>query len=338
MRPNIRQVAERAGVSRTTVSNVLLGRQDIVAPDKYETVLKIVRELEYVPVRPSLQNRHSQTRVIALPLDAPGKISFVINSGTYIGMCQAAMEKEYDVIMLLRPNPDWAKERGQVQLLDRRSDGIVFASPLVRESRDVFETLVRHEIPTVVCYRRDVPVGIGWVDPDNEGIVKQQLDHLMEMGHRKIGFLTDAGQRLYDTEERQRLFSESMRARGLGEYAGRIYGANFFQFSEELIQELMTSDVTALACHNDLLALEYQKILEARGHKVPDFVSLVGVDGVVADEHGLTSVEFSFFDIGYRAVEVLVARLQGAPEMQWSSVVPATLKVRRSVKDLRTSR
>jgi len=334
MRPNIRQVAERAGVSRTTVSNVLLGRQGVVAPEKFELVLRIVKELDYVPVRPSLQNRHNETRVIALPLDEPGKIGWGINTGTYIGMCQAAMANNYDVMMLLRPNPDWAKERGQVQLLDRRSDGIVFASPHIGESQAVFETLVRHDIPTVVCYRRDVPDCVAWVDPDNLSIVEQQLDHLMEMGHRRIGYLTDGVERLFDTVERQRYFEAGVRQRKLAECADLVFEANFFQLSESQVQSILESGVTALACHNDLLAIQLIQQLASRGVRVPEDMSVIGVDGQDAEAHGLTSVEFSFFDVGYRAVEALVARIQGAPETKWRAVVPAKLKKRQSVKNL----
>jgi len=305
-----------------------------VAPEKFELVLRVVKELDYVPVRPSLQNRHNATRVLALPLDEPGKIGWGIHTGTYMGMCQAAMVNNYDIMMLLRPDPEWAKERGQVQLLDRRSDGIVFASPHIGESQSVFETLVRHDIPTVVCYRRDVPDRVAWADPDNESIVEQQLDHLVEMGHRRIGFLTDGEERLFDAVERQCYFETEMRRRGLTDCAALVFSASFFQFSERLIESILESGVTAVACHNDLLAIRLIEHLASRGMRVPDNISVIGVDGQDAEAHGLTSVEFSFFDVGYRAVEALVARIQGAPQAKWHAVVPATLKVRSSVKNL----
>jgi len=114
MRANIRQVAERAGVSRTTVSNVLLGRHDIVAPQKRDRVLRAARELDYMPVRPSLQNRHVQTKVIALALDDPGKAIWAFHSGTYSGVCEGALRHGYDLLTILRPDPDWASNGREV--------------------------------------------------------------------------------------------------------------------------------------------------------------------------------------------------------------------------------
>lgn len=338
MRSNIRQVAERAGVSRTTVSNVLLGRHDIVAPDKCRLVMEAVRELDYVPVRPTLQNRHTETRVVALPVDEPRKIGWGINSGTYMGMCESAMSHGYDVLMLLRPDPDWATESSQVQFLDRRSDGIVFASPIIGESQATFKTLVKHEIPTVVCYRRDLPNGIAWVDPDNKGIMFQAVEHLVQMGHTKIAHLSEDQQRLFDNLERRRYFQEAMCHYGLSEWANTIVAAPTYSVTPDVVEQIMSLGVTAVTCHNDLLALNLWTTMESMGLSVPDDLSIVGVDGLEAEERGLTSVEFSFSDVGRKAVDGLVARIQGAPVNQCCHIIPGQLRARRSVKNLAASR
>ena len=337
MRSNIRQVAERAGVSRTTVSNVLLGRHDIVAADKCELVLEAVRALDYVPIRPTLQNRHTETRVIAMPFNEPQQLDWGINSGTYIGMCQAAMEHGYDVLMLLRPDPDWAAQRSQMQLLDRRSDGIVLASPNIGESRKTFETLVKHYVPAVVCYRRDVPEGMIWVDPDNREAMFQAVGHLVEQGHRKIAHLTEDKQRLFDNLERRRYFSEAMRYFGLDSYADCVIASPGFAVGVETVRQLKETGATAVACHNDLLALNLWSALEVAGLKVPDDLSIVGVDGFEAEEHGLTSVEFCFSEVGRKAVEGLAKRIKGESAEQCCSVIPVQLHARQSVKNLNSS-
>lgn len=118
MRATIRQVAERAGVSRMTVSNVLLGRTEIVTPETRAVVMRAVQELNYIPVgRPMLQNRRTETRVIAISMNDPKQLAWTINSGTQTGICEAAMKHGYDVLMLLRADPDWAADRREVQFL-----------------------------------------------------------------------------------------------------------------------------------------------------------------------------------------------------------------------------
>ena len=338
MRSTIRQVAERAGVSRTTVSNVLLGRHDLVAPSKRDSVLQAVKELNYVPVRSALQNRHVPTWAIAVPMSDPAKINWVINSGTHQGICESAMRHGYDVLMMLRPDPDWASERSEVQFLDHRSDGIVFASPLLRESQSTFEALVQHKIPAVACYRRDVPDGVAWVDPDNQSAMLQAVSHLVEMGHTRIAHLTEDGQELFDTLERRRYFAEAVRHYGLPQCADWIVTGRFYEISLQVVQQILDLGATAVVCHNDLLALNLWTVMEADGLSVPDDLSIVGVDGIDAPARGLTSVEFSFAEIGRKAVDSLVAQIEGQPAEECCYAVPVQLKARKSVKKLQRTK
>jgi DNA-binding LacI/PurR family transcriptional regulator len=153
MRADIRQVAERAGVSRTTISNVLLERQHLVGPEKRQLVLQAVREMNYVPVRPMLQNRHSKTRVMALVLGDPNKVRWDFHSIAYSGLCEGAVRHGYDVLTLLRPDPQWATDRRELGLLDRRGEDNAITAPDAGMNA-TFEALSRDDIPAVACYQR----------------------------------------------------------------------------------------------------------------------------------------------------------------------------------------
>ena len=242
------------------------------------------------------------------------------------------MRHGYDVLMMLRPDPDWAANRSEVQFLDRRSDGIVFASPIIGESQHTFDALARHSIPSVVCYRRDVPSSIAWVDPDNKGAMFGAVAHLAERGHQKIAHLTQDPQSSSDGRERQRYFKEAIRAFGLEARAEWIVSLPFYTATPEFARSLVEKGVTAVVCMNDLLALDLWKATEAAGLRVPDDLSLVGVDGVEAEQYGLTSMQFSFADVGSRAVDALVALLGGQPAAQCCHEIPVQLFSRRSVR------
>ncbi len=334
MRSTIRQVAERAGVSRTTVSNVLLGRNDIVAPEKRDMVLQAARDLDYVPVRSTLQNRHVETRVIAVPFNEPSKIGWAINSGTYAGLCEQAMTQSYDVLMLLRSDPDWAVERSEVQFLDRRSDGIIFASPINGEGPQTFEALIRHEIPAVVCYRRDLPEGIVWVDVDNRAAMYGAVEHLWKMGHRRIIHLSEDLQLSFDNRARRGHFSEAMHQFGLGGWADKVVETQYFAATPALAEEILAMGATAVVAMNDLLAIDLKKVMEQSGLNVPHDLSIVGVDGLEAEAYDLTTMEFSFSDIGRSATQALVARINGQSAQRCSRQVPVRLIKRGSVQDL----
>lgn len=334
MRATIRQVAERAGVSRTTVSNVMLGRTDQMNPKTRDAVMNAMRELDYVPVKPTLQNRQSKTNVIAIPIDKANKMLWGVNLAPYQGVYQGAMQFGYDVMLLMRPNPDWAKDIGQVQLLDRRSDGIVFASPVIGESEEAFAALGRHNIPAIVCFRRDLPPGINWVDPDNEAIIRGGVMHLLEFGHRKIGYLTEFGEVLHDNLARRDAFRALMQEVGLPENASLIFGGHGYQVEEELIDQILASGVTALQCHNDGLAGSFKAKIEKRGLNVPQDISVVGVDGYHAPTFGIDSMEFRFEDVGFKAVELLDKRINGAEIEECNCSLQPQLVVRGSVRRL----
>jgi len=337
MRATIRQVAHEAGVSRTTVSNVMLGRTEMVAPDKCRAVLQAVEKLQYVPVRTALQNRHVPTRVIALSLGTPQKVWWTVHAETYDGMCQSALAHGYDLLTLLRPDPDWALDRREVQFLDRRSDGFVFASPMWGESNATLETLVKHGIPTVVCYRRDVPEGVAWVDPDNRAAMFGAVEHLISKGHTRIAHLTEESQLLFDTLQRRTFFCEAMHHFGLHQNANWIASARYDE-AETAIPALLDWGATAVVGLNDHFSLELWTKLTQRGVRVPDDISLVGVDDAIESHApGLTSMGFSYMEIGRLAIESLVAQIAGKDAASTLSVLPITLVERRSVKDLRNS-
>ncbi len=334
MRSTIRQVAQRAGVSRTTVSNVLLGRTGVVTPDKQRAVLDAVRELEYVPVRSALQNRHVPTRVFALSLGTPRRVWWNIHAETYDGMCQSALEHGYDLLTLLRPDPDWALDRGEVQFLDRRSDGFVFASPVIGASHATLETLVRHKIPTIVCYRRDVPDGVAWVDPDNRAAMFGAVEHLRSRGHTRIAHLTEESQPIFDTIQRRTHFADAMNALGLTGSADWVVAARYEE-TPSAVPALLALRPTAVVCLNDHLALELWDALEAHGLRVPEDVSLIGVDNSIEGaRRGLTTMGFSYAEVGRLAIESLVCQIKGQSAAKCSHSIPVALVERASVRPI----
>lgn len=330
-RPTIRQVAERAGVSRMTVSNVLRGRNDAMSPETRERVLEAVRTMNYVPVQPVLQNRHVETRVIALVLGRPEGIKWTIHSQTYEGMCSAALRHGYDLLTLLRPEPEWAFGRDDTLFLDRRSDGVIFATPGHRGKAESFQMLLDNDIPTVVCYRRDVPDGIIWIDPDNEAIARAAITHLAELGHRHIAHLTDK-QDLFDKWQRLHCFEREIARLGLrGSVVETEYSFSTRKPPMEALETIRRTGATAVWAFNDPLALDLWDAAQQTGCRVPEELSLVGVDNTPeARQRGLTSLGFTFVEVGMQAVEALVARLRGEEAADLCRVVPVQLFVRSS--------
>lgn len=348
MRSTIRQVAERAQVSRMTVSRVLQGRKHQVNDATYQRVLAVIQEMNYAPVRPAMQNRHIETNTIGLvPYDRNPSRN-LIDSLTFEGLCEGASQHSYDLFIMLRGEAEWMANREEMRFLDRRSDGFIFISPGINEWKTALETLLQHDIPAIVCYRRDVPEGVAWVDPDNERIVQLAVDHLLAHGHRRLAYLSGpktttssngllanvSGPRVhYDDEARLRYFHERLHASGLDENTFVLCPADpNWTLSQSEAQQLLDSGATGVVCINDHLALQLRHHLEALGYNVPGDMSIVGVDNQLQAAHGnLSSIGFGYDAVGRHAVQAWIALRRGAPARDCCKVVPVHLVERASV-------
>ena len=221
-----------------TVSRVLQNRRSQVTDETYERVVTALRELNYAPVRTAVQNHHTRTNVVGVVPHSANLSGFQLDLQTFGGLCTRSGQYGFDVLLLQRGELEWMANRQELRFLDRRTDGFVFISPGATEWHSVFEQLAQHQIPVVACYRRDVPDGIAWVDPDNEAIIDQAVDCLVAHRHTKIAYLGPpanisderelladlSGPRLnYDDHARQIFFQERVKQLGLPPFSGAIF-------------------------------------------------------------------------------------------------------------------
>jgi LacI family transcriptional regulator len=329
-RPSIRQVAEIAGVSRMTVSRVLNDRNgSAVAEETRRRVLQAVRELEYVPVaQPTRQNRHIETRIIGLVFDGTA-FEGLWGLPTFLGLREAALQHGYDLLTILRQPPEWALDKTELYFLDRRTDGLIFIVP--RGRNQVFRALRREKIPVVSCFIDDVPRGVPSVTVDNFGAMQLATQHLIDRGHRRILHLTIAAARS-DFAERINGYETTMRAAKLKPLV--LSGNDFSNqsFATQFLQTIRRHRISALACASDGLALSAWDFAAAQNIKIPEELSLVGMDNLnQGAERGLSSIRFSCEEIGRRAFEAVLQRIGGGEAPIKNSVVPVELVERASV-------
>jgi DNA-binding LacI/PurR family transcriptional regulator len=352
MRASIRQVAERAKVSRMTVSRVVQGRKEQVNDATYARVLAAMQEMDYVPVRSAMQNRHVETNAIGLVPYYRNPSGNLIDSLTFEGLCEQASTSGYDLYIMLRGESEWMANREDLRFLDRRSDGFIFISPGMGEWQAGLESLVQHKIPAVVCYRRDVPEGVAWVDPDNESIIRQTLEYLTAQGHSRIAYFTgprpglEGKERLadlsgthlsFDDQERQKHFTWIMRELGHEQWSEKIlwFQDPEWRLTTEEARAFFDSGATAVIC-GDALAIQLWEHAEAAGLRVPKDLSIVSIDGQIAAAHrGLTSVSFGYDEVGRQAVKAWTELVEGKTVKECCKVVPVRLVERASVGDPR---
>jgi LacI family transcriptional regulator len=349
MRPSIRQVAEKAGVSTVTVSNVLRGVPSRASEETRQRVLEAARSLEYIAVPPPVfQNRNARTNTIGVVPMHRVLAGCSLDSVTIEGLCTGVALGGHDLLIVLRGEAEWLANRQEMQFLDRRCDGFIFISPGVGEWETALELLVQHGIPTVVCYRRTVPEGVAWVDPDNEAIMRLALEHLTARGHSRIVYFTgpqpslQGKERLanlsgarssYDAVNRQAHFTQIMRELGHHEFSEQIMWLQDpdWRLTPEESLHLIEIGATAVIT-GDIMAVPLWAHVEAAGLRIPQDLSIISIDGQIpAAQRGLTSVGFDYDEVGRQAVQAWFQLQAGNPAEACCKVIPARLVERASV-------
>jgi LacI family transcriptional regulator len=317
-RVTIRDVAEQAGVSPSTVSRVLSeARTEIAISDETrQRVERIARNIGYRPHPAARSLTGKRTGLIGLIVREIGDPFFAQLIDT-IG--RAAKEHDYDIVLgnAMR-DPRNALALGERMLDLRYCDGILLCGDL-RESPDIptLGTMVQADYPLVSVSRggnelvRDTPS----VGTDNVKGVHLALDHLLKLGHRRIACF-NAG-RFGDLWERVAAYREFVQQQlgavdeQLVQPAVNSYDGGY-QAAERLLK--LQSPPTAIFAMDDVMAIGALGAAIDLGWAVPDQVSIVGFDGVdlsACIRPALTTVLQGVDEIGRVAVELLSKAIDG---------------------------
>jgi len=328
-RSSIQQVAERAGVSQMTISNVLRGRTGKVSPQTMERVLAAVRELEYSPVPPpTFQSRRVETRTIGLFYDQV-KLDEYWGLKVSSGLHEGAIEHDYDLLTMLRARNGEAVGKDELRFLNRRSDAFIFMAPAGRSG--VLGTLVQQQVPVVTTFTDEGVENVSSVVVDNEDALKLSVRHVVEAGHQNIAFLV-SGMYRSDFSARYRGFESAIQNANCHPLVFDNVDLSMPGWAEDILSLVAAQKISALVCASDYIALEFMRLAQERGMQAPRDFSIVGMDDIpLSAQKELTTIQYSSEEIGRRAIEAAVLRLAGKEASQCNFVVPVALKIRKSV-------
>lgn len=323
-RPTIIDIAASAGVSKSLVSLVMRGAQN-VSLEKRQLVLATAAELGYRPngvARALVQRRSMLLGVILSDLHNPF-FAEVID-----GVQAEAGANSYSTIMSVVDQREHAERRALDTLLELRIDGLILASPMLETSGI---TLASKEVPVVLVARRSRITSVDSVsndDPTGAGLV---VNHLADLGHRRIAHIDGGGGA--GAAERRKGYERSMAKRGLEDCVQIVAGSYTDEGGRQGIAALFDGPQrpTAVFVANDLAALGALSALDERGLRVPEDVSVVGYDNTalaaVSQIH-LTTVDQPRPDMGRTAVKLLLERLTAKRDVARHVLIPPTLVIR----------
>lgn len=327
----LEEVASRASVSISTVSRVLNAPAK-VRPITRNRVEEAIRQLRYRPNRVARRLRTRDGRAHLLGLIIPD-IQNTFFSNVVRGVEDEARAHDYAVI-LCNSDEDLDREQFYLDILRAESaDGVIL--PPIRGDERTARRLAELGLPVVCIDRRVAPVAVDTVVAENREGARMAIDHLIGLGHRRIGAIIGP-LNLSTSVERLAGYRQALVAAGIPPDDGLLgSGAPRREDGRRIAATLLAvrPRPTALFAGNALLALGALEALRGFGLRVPEDVAIVGYDdepwaGLL--DPPLTTVRQPSYEIGRRAAELLFQRIAAMDRSPALVVLQPELVVRRS--------
>ncbi|GGK75011.1 LacI family DNA-binding transcriptional regulator [Mangrovihabitans endophyticus] len=326
-RATIKEVAEAAGVSRSTASRALTGH-GYAAPQVRDRVRAIARELGYVPDATARHLRRQASQSLGVLVS---DLSNPFYAGLAAGISQQARRREYTMMLADDGgSPDVEAEVAEAFVALRVAGVIV--TPV---SAQVSEYLTRHRIPVVEVDRQFSAGACDAVLVDNASAARTLTGQLLQLGHRRIALVTDER---HWTTGRDRLagYRDAFAVAGVPVDDSLVVTAGWDVDAARVeVARLLDrpEPPTAVFAANNVLAEAVWRAADERGFTIPDRLSLVTFDDVSwmsMVRPGVTAVSQDAVALGEASVSQLCERIQSPTAPVRTVLLSATIVPRTS--------
>jgi len=333
MKSTIKDVAKEAHVSIMTVSRVI-NKKEYIASATREKVLKAVRKLHYRPNRVARSLVVQKTNFIGLIVPDIANPFF---GDLAKGAERLAREKGYNLIL---GDTDGKVENEKEYIEAMRAnmcDGIILVAPRI-EDTVILE--LNDTIPLVLVDRSIKSDKILQVWIDNEGAACKAVEHLIELEHRRIGFLTGP-KNVQNSLRREEGYKRALKKHGITfDPELVVIGDFYFKTGYEKFDTFfkLKPRPTAIFASNDLMALGLINRAKERGIDIPGDLSIVGFDDIFLAsmiDPPLTTVLHPTVEMGIKAIDRFLNRLDDIEKEEEKSYLVNRLIIRGSTKSLR---
>lgn len=335
----IDDIARIAGVSNTTVSNVIHGKTKRVSEKTIEKIQGIIEELGYVPNMSARALASSSSKVVALinHLDPQKSGNFLEDPfhSAFIGAVEQTLrESGYYLMIRTIINCDDLK----AFLRNWNVDGLFLTG--VFQEEDIYETLSSLQTPVVLIdsylddYKRMINIGL----QDYEGAYLA-TKHLLDNNHRKIAFACPPIRTGGVVGKRLEGYKQALLEHGVPYDPALVFEREFSIQGTTALGKMIAerSDITAVFATADVMAAGIMSGIQQNGKRVPDDVSIVGFDDINwcrMTYPMLTSVHQDANMKGEIAADYMMKLLDGESVAQKEIILPVSLSKRDSVRKL----
>lgn len=298
-----KDVAKYAGVSQTTVSRVL-NTPELVKENTYKKVMAAIEALQYIPDGNARSLVQRKTGTIALISEQLSNPFFVDTTASIVNY---ANENGFKTNVHFVDNNNL--EETYSAIFENRVDGIILSSILLEDP--FFQKLEKLNIP-FITYNRKHKSEQYFVEMDNEAAGFLATNHLLELGHEKIYWI--GGPLTMSTfKGRYEGYTKALKEKEIVYDPSSIFMTN--PNREELYKvflklEALPNKPKAICAATDAIALTLMDFYATAGYRIPEDVSIIGIDNVELSRHAcinLTTIGLSStVGLGHLAIENLI--------------------------------
>ncbi|TLS32342.1 LacI family DNA-binding transcriptional regulator [Geobacillus thermoleovorans] len=325
---SIKDVAKRANVSTATVSRVLRNAGNVTEETR-QRVLEAIEALNYQPnvLGRYLRRMETETVLVVVP-----DITNPFFSKVLRGIEAVALKHGYQVLLGDTQNDVRLEEQYLNLLPQRQVDGMIFLTARIR--KELVEEMAE-QFPIVLACEYLEGADIPTVSIDNISSARKATEHLIRLGHCRIAHLSGP-MNIILSRDRLRGYQQALAQHELEADAALVQEGDFtYESGYNLTLKLLALEKppTAIFAANDEMAIGAIKAVRHRGGRVPDDVAVVGFDDIQMAsifEPSLTTIAQPMFEIGQKAMELLLALIEGTSARRRQLVLPDRLVIRDS--------
>ncbi len=334
-RPTSFEVAELAGVSRSTVSLVMNGvAAGNISAATQMRVLDAARSLGYAPDAAARTLASGRTHTLGLLICHAEHLQVdAFIPGALYGLNEVSHKYGFKVIVEAVEDP--TQPDAYLELVRAKQvDGLVVLNP--RKGDKGLTRLAEENLPLVIMGASELPHAYTVSTDDNSVPAKRLTEHLIKLGHTHIAHISYGGLEYQGADERFKGYKQALETAGLPYdpallRAGNYSAASGFAAMTSLLET--RADFTALFASNDTVALGAMAALRQHGLRVPEDVAVVGYDDIPVAAYAappLTTMRSPALEHGRLAGEMLISLIRGEPVSKVEIQLELELIIRES--------
>jgi LacI family transcriptional regulator len=336
--PTMIDIARAAGVSKSTVSLVLRESAQVKGETR-QRVEQAMQRLGYVYNRSAASLRAASS-------DFVGMVISDLTNPFFAELAVSIEDALYRlgfVPILANTNEDNGRQGHVLRSLREHHVAGVIMSPARGSDAWTLASQLPASIPAVITMRRMIGSPLPYVGPDNRAGSREAVEHLLRLGHRRIGYF-GGDSSMTTQQERVSGWRDALAGAGIVADETLIFETMpTRQGGREAVDRALASPrpPTAVACYNDIVAMGATRAYASRGVRPGADVAVVGFDNIAEAEHNappLTTVSADTRFLGARCAESLLGLIRGEDPSGLSFLGQTTLIVRESCGEARRER